>query len=96
MLVYKFPAENKDALNALMGVLTTIFTLQQNYFFGSSSASRTKDETIGAIAQATTVPSSPINIPNADSVNVKTESGDVSIDSKPKPSIMPLKEEITQ
>jgi hypothetical protein len=51
MLNFEYPAQNKDALNSLLGVLTTIFTLQMNFFFGSSSASRAKDETISEITR---------------------------------------------
>ncbi len=65
MLRWDFPATNKDALNSLLGVLTTIFTLQMNFFFGSSSASKAKDETISAIAQA-----APVTIPSAKEGNV--------------------------
>lgn len=82
MLCWGFPAENKDALNSLMGVLTTIFTLQQNFFFGSSSGSVAKDETIGAIAAATPTGtgSGTAAIPAKD-VNVAT-TGDVTITPK--------------
>ena len=88
MLMWGFPADNKDALNSLLGVLTTIFTLQQNYFFGSSSGSVAKDATIGAIAQAVPTTgtgngtSSPILIPDAKEVSVKTETGDVNLTPK--------------
>ncbi len=85
MLTWGFPPENKDALNSLMGVLTTIFTLQQNFFFGSSSGSVAKDETIGAIAASSPVGTgagAPITIPDAKSVSVKTESGDVNLTPK--------------
>ena len=76
MLRWGFPQENKDALNALMGVLTTIFTLQQNFFFGSSSGSAAKDAIMGSIAQS----SSPaVNISNTDKVT-----GNINLDSKPK------------
>ncbi len=85
MLKWEFPAANKDALNALMGVLTTIFTLQQNFFFGSSSGSIAKDDTISAIAQSSNPASAPITIPDAKTVSVKTESGDVTLTSKEEP-----------
>lgn len=84
MLEWGFPQENKDALNSLLGVLTTIFTLQQNYFFGSSSASRVKDETISDFAK-TANPTPPINIPGAQEVSVKTETGDISLTQAKKP-----------
>ncbi len=85
MLNYGFPPENKDALNSLMGVLTTIFTLQQNFFFGSSSGSVAKDETIGSIAQSAPVVGTGIgnrstDIPAKD-VTVAAE-GDVTINPK--------------
>ncbi len=86
MLKWGFPIENKDPLNSLLGVLITIFTLQMNFFFGSSSASKAKDETISDIARSMPVPtstvSSPVTIPNADSVTVKTESGNVNVTKK--------------
>lgn len=74
MLKWGFPQENKDALNALMGVLTTIFTLQQNFFFGSSSGSAAKDAIMGSIAQQ----SAPaVNITNTDKVT-----GNINLDTK--------------
>lgn len=83
MLTRSFPAENKDALNSLLGVLTTIFTLQMNFFFGSSSASKSKDDTINAIASAAPVAAAlatpPINIPNATTVKVDTKDGDINV-----------------
>lgn len=54
MLTSEFPKDNKDALNSLLGVLTTIFTLQMNFFFGSSSTSKMKDETVADIARSAT------------------------------------------
>ena len=50
LLFKEFPANNKDLLVSLLGVLTTIFTLIMNYFFGNSSSSKAKDETIAAVA----------------------------------------------
>ncbi len=83
MLRWGFPAENKDSLNSLMGVLTTIWTLQMNFFFGSSSASKEKDDTISEMLKASPANNnSPVNIPNADTVTVKTESGDVNVTKK--------------
>lgn len=52
MLKFGFPPDNKDALNGLLGVLTTIWTLQMNWFFGSSSSTKAKDETISQIAKS--------------------------------------------
>lgn len=76
MLKWGFPPENKDALNSLMGVLTTIFTLQQNYFFGSTSASKAKDDVIGNIAQMPN-PGPPITptiaIPSTNEDNIKKD-----------------------
>lgn len=88
MLSWGFPPENKDALNSLMGVLTTIFTLQQNFFFGSSSGSVAKDDTIGKIASmpvAPITPIAPVNTPDAKTVSVSTESGDVTLTQKENP-----------
>jgi hypothetical protein len=94
MLSNTFPAENKDALNSLLGVLTTIFTLQMNFFFGSSAASKAKDDTLNEIAKSAPIPSAPppipappaqpIIIPNADSVKVETKEGDVNVNSEGK------------
>ncbi len=84
MLGWGFPPENKDALNSLMGVLTTIFTLQQNYFFGSSSGSRSKDDTLNEIANKV-APPQPVNIPNAETVTVATESGNINVNPEGKP-----------
>ncbi len=80
MLHIGFPAENKDQLNQLIGVLGTIWTLQMNYFFGSSSGSVAKDETISTIAQAAPVVGTAAIIPAKD-VSVKAE-GDVMVTTK--------------
>lgn len=89
VLHWGFPAENKDQLNQLLGVLMTIFTLQMNYFFGSTSGSKAKDDVIGSIAQS--VPSGTgtgtVSIPDAKNVSVKTETGDVNIPNPPKATI---------
>lgn len=46
----ELPQGNKDLLNILLGVLATSFTTQMQYFFGTTSSSRMKDETIAAVA----------------------------------------------
>lgn len=78
---WDYPAQNKDALYSLLGVLTTIFTLQMNYFFGSTSASKAKDDTIGAMAAAAPTNSSVV-VPDAKDVSVTTAGGDVNINPK--------------
>lgn len=81
MMTASFPAENKDALNSLLGVLTTIFTLQMNFFFGSSSASKSKDDTINAIAAAAPTPlanGGGVTIPNAAKVEISAKEGDIT------------------
>ncbi len=51
ILAYKeLPQGNKDLLNILLGVLATSFTTQMQYFFGTTSSSKAKDETIAAVA----------------------------------------------
>jgi hypothetical protein len=60
MMNSAFPNENKDQVNQLMGVLLTIFTLQMNFFFGSTASSKTKDETIGTIAKSMSPPNNEI------------------------------------
>lgn len=86
MLKFGFPVENKDALNSLLGVLTTIWTLQMNWFFGSSSSTKAKDDTISDIAKAVPVVSGTggssgagINIPGAESVKVETKEGNINV-----------------
>lgn len=92
LLKWSFPPEIKDQLGVFTQLLGTIWTLQMNFFFGSTSSSKAKDEVIGDIAKAPA--NGAISIPNADSVSVKTESGDVTVASKPNEPIMPLKEEL--
>ena len=49
-LVYSsVPEENKDLLNLVVGALIGSFATVVGYFFGSSSSSAKKDETIGDI-----------------------------------------------
>lgn len=43
------PKENKDLLNLVVGALIGSFATVVGYFFGSSSSSAKKDETIGNI-----------------------------------------------
>lgn len=50
-LLVRYPEQNKDMINAMLGVLGTIWTLQMNYFFGSSSSNRAKDDTISDMAK---------------------------------------------
>lgn len=51
VLVYKeIPIKNNDILNLVVGSLIGSFATIVGYFFGSSSGSAKKDETIGAIA----------------------------------------------
>ena len=45
------PEKNKDLLNLVVGALIGSFATIVGYFFGSSSGSAKKDETIGNIAQ---------------------------------------------
>ncbi len=89
LLKWGYPSENKDALNALLGVLTTIWTLQMNYFFGSTSSNKAKDDTISEIAKSNPMGTgtgvTPVNIPNADNVTVKTNQGDINVTSKDIP-----------
>lgn len=47
---HEVPDKNRDLLNTLLGVLATGFTTVVMYYFGSSSSSRAKDETIAAQA----------------------------------------------
>ncbi len=82
------PASNRDIFNGMTGVLGTVWIKVIGFFFDSSASSKAKDETISEIAKNVT-PSAPITIPNADSVSVKTESGDVSIASKDNQSTIP-------
>lgn len=90
----EFPPSNKDQLNQLIGVLITIWTLQMQWFFGSSAANKAKDETISDIAKMPVAPIAPvapvapilpiapvtpINIPNAQTVKVETKEGDINV-----------------
>jgi hypothetical protein len=46
-LIYRaIPPENKESLTLLLGVLSANVGIVVGYFFGSSTANRTKDETI--------------------------------------------------
>jgi hypothetical protein len=47
---YGMPDQIKDVMIGLLGVLTAAQGAIMNYYFGSSSSSRTKDETIKAMA----------------------------------------------
>ena len=56
--IFPVPPENKDLLNTVVGGLIGAFITIVTYYFGSSSSSAKKDETISNIAQNT--PQTPI------------------------------------
>lgn len=60
ILKWSFPQEIKEQLSTFTQLLGTIWTLQMNYFFGSTSGSKQKDDVIGAIAQTPIAPIAPI------------------------------------
>lgn len=60
MLGSEYPPANKDQLNNLLSVLLTIFTLQMNFFFGSTASSKAKDETIRTITNSMSPPNNEI------------------------------------
>lgn len=64
--------------NSSLGVLATIFTLQMNYFFGSTSGSKAKDDTIAAALPQ----NNPASMPDIEKVSVKTATGGVTINPK--------------
>lgn len=68
MLFEKYPSDNKDLINTMVGSLGTIWILQMQFFFGSSASSKYKDQTISQIATAPVTPS-------PSTVNAKTETG---------------------
>lgn len=91
MLKWAFPPEIKEQLSVFTQLLGTIWTLQMNFFFGSSSASKSKDDALSDIAktastgtgngtQAATIP--------AKDVSVVAE-GDVTVENSDKSSIIP-------
>ena len=56
-LVYvTIPESNKDLLNLVVGALIGSFATIVGYFFGSSSSSAKKDETISNIVQQNNTP----------------------------------------
>jgi uncharacterized membrane protein len=60
VLVYKeIPIKNNDLLNLVVGSLIGSFTTIVGYFFGSSSGSVNKDETISLIAKGKINPEIP-------------------------------------
>jgi hypothetical protein len=50
LLLRIVPEQNRDLLNLVVGALIGSFAAVVQYFFGSSSGSAKKDETISAIA----------------------------------------------
>lgn len=60
ILKWSFPSEIKEQLSTFTQLLGTIWTLQMNYFFGSTSGSKQKDDVIGAIAQTPIAPIAPV------------------------------------
>lgn len=50
MAFHDVPAANKDMLNTLLGLLGAGFSGIVGYYFGSSSSSREKDQTISALS----------------------------------------------
>ncbi len=49
MAFHEIPASNKDLFNIMLGALVGAFSMGVAYFWGSSSNSRAKDETINRI-----------------------------------------------
>lgn len=93
LLTHEYPPANKDPLFSLLETLKNILIMAIGWFFGSSASTKAKDETISAIATAAPIPSapiaplpSPINIPNAESVNVATKEGDVNVQPTQTPT----------
>lgn len=74
LLTKPVPVENKEVLYTILGSLGTVWVMIMNYYFGSTSSSRAKDQTIQDLSV-----SSPVNIPNAKTVSVATEKGDVNV-----------------
>lgn len=86
LLKWSFPPEIKDQLGVFTQLLGTIWTLQMNFFFGSTSSSKAKDDVIGDIAKAPAINGSanpPVVIQNAESVNNETKEGDINVATKP-------------
>ncbi len=81
LLAHDYPAANKDQINSMIELVKNTVILVVGFFFGSSASNKTKDETISDIAKMpiNSAPSGPISIPDAKSVSVKTESGDVNL-----------------
>lgn len=50
IFTWQIPGENRDIAYAMVGGLTALLTTIVNYFFGSSHASRGKDDTIATLA----------------------------------------------
>lgn len=84
MLKWGFPEQIKDQLSVFTQLLGTIWTLQMNFFFGSTAASKDKDATISDIAKMPINPPVATDIPAKD-VTVAAE-GDVTINKEKKPN----------
>jgi hypothetical protein len=52
MLKWKIPAEGHDAMLLMLGALGAAWTSVVSYYFGSSSGSAAKDQTISDIAKS--------------------------------------------
>jgi hypothetical protein len=46
LMVFDVPEKNSQVLNVMLGALGTMVTAVANYYFGSSSGSKSKDEKI--------------------------------------------------
>ena len=82
MLKLPIPTANKEVLYTMLGSLGTVWVLVMNYFFGSTSSSKAKDQTISDIATAAPIIPAPVNIPNAESVSVQTTKGNVTVGTR--------------
>jgi hypothetical protein len=82
----EIPKENSAQLNILLGGIAAVWAKAIGFFYDSSASSKQKDEALSTIAQGVTQTGTgtpaPISIPDAKTVSVATETGNVTVNPK--------------
>lgn len=80
-LKWPFPESNKEIIYTMIGSLGTVWVMQMQSFFGTTTGSRVKDDTINHMVKSAATSSSPVTIPDANKVTVETKEGDINVNS---------------
>lgn len=80
LIYHDVPDKNHDILLVLVGILTTSIGVIVNFFFGSSSSNKAKDDSIATLAQtAQTAQDKLAPIPGAPDKTVNLAAGEAAV-----------------